>query len=807
MMDLEDPPQQAMDPLNNDFPADEEAAASEAEKRMERLQLFQDMMTKRRLEAVMARSASGVERRWLDDTDSYHGRDSANRRMDIMEAAQGAQVIDRRTPGPTQQRNRSTVFVQLTRQKTNTASARLADMLFPTDDRNWGIKPSPVPELMDNLTNSKPYQDPQTGGQTLPHPTRTKPDGTPDELTVGDLAAEEMAVAQKKAEAMEKEIDDQLTGCQFQDEGRKVIQNAARLGTGIFKGPTAINRTGKKWVQKTGPDGKTIQILQVLEEIKPQSYSVDPWNFYPDPACGDDVQNGAYVYERDYMPGRKLARLAKIPGYNAYAIGQCLMEGPKHVAQVGDYEDQKRAFDLAYDQTGKYDDKRYEIWIYTGEVERDDLIALGVDLPEDPEAYLTTVSAVLVMCNERIIKALLNPMDTGDFPYDVFNWELVDQSPFGVGIPYLMRYAQRTLNAAWRAMLDNMALSSGPQIIINRKSVVPADGSWELTARKLWFLTDDGDVEKAMEVFEIASHQEDISNIITIAQAFADAETSLPQIAQGEKGSAPDSVGGMSMLMNSAGTVLRRLTKQYDGQVTRPHLRRYYDWNMQYNPKEEIKGDFEIDARGSSVLIVRDQQQQAVMQLFNLAQNPTYSVFVDHEKLFKKGLEMNHLTPDDVMNTPDQIALLQKQAQQQPPVDPKVQIAQAVLASNEKIAQAKIQSTEQITKAKIDVQQAVQQTAAQAEEAYAQTEAQMARDGNATEISKMELQREILIMEYAYKQGMQLTQVKAQLAELALSLNSKHAITDANNMATSRQNTGPAVNATPQLSPDMELQQ
>lgn len=803
--DAEDPPQEAMDPMN--FPPDDEdEAASAAQQKMERLQLFQDMMTKRRLEAVMARSASGVERRWLDDTDSYHGRDAANRRVDIMESVQGAQVIDRRTPGQTQQRNRSTVFVQLTRQKTNTASARLADMLFPTDDRNWGIKPTPVPELMDNLTNNEAFNDPQTGN-TLPHPTRMQPDGSNDTLTVGDLAASEMAIAEKKAKAMEKEIDDQLTDCQFQDEGRKAIQNAARLGSGILKGPTAINRTSKKWVQQTGSDGTKAQVLQVLEEIKPQSYSVDPWNFYPDPACGDDIQNGAYVFERDYMPGRKLAQLAKIPGYNTYALGQCLMEGPKHVAQVGDYQDQKRGFDLAYDQTGKYDDKRYEIWIYTGEVERDDLIALGVNLPDDPEAYLTTVSAVLVMCNERIIKALLNPMDTGDFPYDVFNWELVDQSPFGVGIPYLMRYAQRTLNAAWRAMLDNMALSSGPQIIINRKAVVPADGSWELTARKLWFLTEVGDVEEAMAVFEVASHQQEISNIITIAQAFADAETSLPQIAQGEKGSAPDSVGGMSMLMNSAGTVLRRLTKQYDGQITRPHLRRYYDWNMQYNPKEEIKGDFEIDARGSSVLIVRDQQQQAVMQLFGLAQNPTYSIYVDHEKLFKKGLEMNHLTPDDVMNTPDQIALLQKQAAQQPPVDPKVQMLQATLASNEKIAEAKIQSTEAVEQARIATQKQITQTQAQAEAGYAQTEAQMARDSNATEISKMQLQREILIMQYAYKEGMQLTQVKAQLAELALTLNSKHAMTDANNMSTARQNSGPPTAATPQLSPDTELSQ
>ena len=85
----------------------------------------------------------------------------------------------------------------------------------------------------------------------------------------------------------------------------------------------------------------------------------------------------------------------------------------------------------------------------------------------------------------------------------------------------------------------------------------------------------------------------------------ADQETGVPTIMQGEKGAAPDTVGGMQMLMNSANVVLRRLVKQFDDMVTRPHIRRYYDYNMLYGEDEEIKGDFSVDARGSSALMVR----------------------------------------------------------------------------------------------------------------------------------------------------------------------------------------------------------
>lgn len=802
MFDVENPPQQATDPFDtgSSFTGQDdqdqapevldpaEAAQQAEQKKAERLQLFQQMLCDRRREAVQARAASGVERRWLEDMDSYQGRDSANRRVDIITAAAaGGAVGHRGTPSDSAAGNRSTVFVQLTRQKTNMAASRCADMLYPMDDKNWGIKPTPVPQLM-QAVKGRSGQAPVLGndGAPLEHP-----DVPGQNLTYADLAAEQMSMAAEKAKAMEDEIDDQLTECQYNYEGRKVIQSAAMLGTGILKGPSVVNQVSKKWVPQTSTDpqtGKptTVQVLQILEQIRPRSYCVDLWNFYPDPACGENIQDGSYVWEREYMPGRELAKLAKIPGFNGFALMQCLQEGPQHVgAEDGSMGDTMRALGEAYDQAGAYDDKRFELWTYTGDVSRDDLEAAGVEVPDDMAGWLTTFSGVMVMCNNRIVKAMMNPLDTGDFPYDVFVWERMALSPFGVGIPYLMRYAQRTLNAAWRAMLDNMALSSGPQIIMNKGAVTPADGQWSLTARKLWFMEDGEDVQKAFFVFEIPSHQQEISNIIDIAQKFADEETSLPQIAQGDGHTAPDTVGGMSILMNSANTVLRRLVKGYDDQITRPHLRRYYDWNMQYGTNEEIKGDFEVDARGSSVLIVRDQQQQAVMQMFQFAQNPVFGIFVDPEKLFKKGLEMNHLTPDDVMRTPEQIAQKQKeQANAKPPVDPKVQAAQ--LQAQARIEEAKI--------------------SAQGEQAYIQTQQQIGRDDHAAKMGELQMKRELAILDYANKNQMQLNQVKADLAELALKLNSDHAMKNAERQTTAAQTSGPADSATPAMSPDSELQ-
>ena len=41
--------------------------------------------------------------------------------------------------------------------------------------------------------------------------------------------------------------------------------------------------------------------------------------------------------------------------------------------------------------------------------------------------------------------------------------------------------------------------------------------------------------------------------------------------------------------MQSASIVLKRIAKQFDDYYTRPLLKDWYDWNMQYSDKPEIR--------------------------------------------------------------------------------------------------------------------------------------------------------------------------------------------------------------------------
>ena len=697
-------------------------------KRAEKLQSFGASLGGQRDEWIRSRGSYGVDKRWIEDEDQYNGKDNiAKAASQMMTSVEQGYPVTTQMAKP----HRSTVFIGMTRQKTNAAEARLADILLPTDDRNWGIQPTPDPQLMGMSKDNKAAMDQQ--GQPV-----MGEDGQP--ARVRDVVKAVLEMANKKAEAMQTEIEDQLVECNYNGELRKMIHDAAVLGTGVVKGPIVTNRTRKAWQPITDSTGQTVHQVEIVQEISPASFRVDPRNVWPDPGCGESVHNGKGIYEREQITAKQIRDLAKQPGFLKAQLRKVLEEGPKQSATLRELtdEDQRDMTRLTY-----------EMWTYWGEVDHDDLESAGVGVGEKDE--LRTISACVVMINNTVVKAFMNPLEGGDIPYDFYVWEKVAGTIWGYGIPYLMRSQQKVLNAAWRQMMDNAGVSSGPQIVIKPGAIQPADKQWQLSARKIWYATDDiDDVRKAFSTFEFNSHQAELAGIIKMATELADAETGVPTIMQGEKGAAPDTVGGMQMLMNSANVVLRRLVKQFDDMVTKPHIRRYYDYNMMYNEDEEIKGDFTIDARGSSALVVRDIQNQSFLNLLAAGANPIYGMYLDTQKLFEKALQAQHIDPAEVFKPEEEIEQIkeaQKQAAAQGPApDPALAVAQLR-------AQAEMQKVQAQNQGDLQELQVRQQISAQEADLH---------------IMQLEMTREIEMLKLSNSQNISLEKIKAQLADTAM---------------------------------------
>lgn len=721
-------------PLEAEVYEDEDTLRAKLE---DRLQAFGANLASQRDEWIRARYSTGTDKRWLEDVDQYHARDNINRAASQMMTSveQGYPVT---TQGATP--HRSTVYIGLTRQKTNAAEARLADILLPTDDRNWGIQPSPLPVVFGLDKSENPAVDPRTGQQMVDR------NGQP--LLEKDMVKAIREMADERAKAMQTEIDDQLMECDYNSEVRKMIHDAAMLGTGVLKGPIVTNRVRKAWQPQVDAQGEQVQVIEIVEEITPASFRVDPRNVWPDPGCGEDIHTGKGIYERDMMTAKQVRELAKQPGYMKEQLRKVLEEGPKQSATMVEITDEQKREQYR---------NLYEVWTYWGEVNHEDLECAGVDVGEKDE--LRSTSGCVVFVNNTVVKAFLNPLETGDIPYDFYPWEKASGSVWGFGIPYLMRAQQKVLNAAWRQMMDNAGVSSGPQIVVKPGVIQPADKQWQLSSRKIWYATDDiDDVRKAFTAFEFNSHQEELAAIIEMASKLADEETGMPMMLQGEKGTAPDTVGGMQMLMNNSNVVLRRLVKQFDDYVTKPHIRRYYDYNMMYSDREDIKGDFNIDARGTSALLIRDIQNQAFLNLLAAGGNPVYGPLLNQKKLFEKALQAQHIDPAEIMKTDEQIQQEQQQAAESPQAqDPALAIAQMRIQGEQAKLQAKSQIDTQLAQMKAEAEYARLQQAQQAQ----QVEMSMM-------LQKLQMEREIEMLKLAQTKELTLEEIKAKLADTAI---------------------------------------
>jgi hypothetical protein len=518
----------------------------------------------------------------------------------------------------------------------------------------------------------------------------------------------EMEEAQKRAAAMEREIDDQFKECDYNAQCRDAIDDATQIGTGILKGPVNSTKMAQKWTTVRDPEtGATIQVLESGQSKKPAVYWTNPWHFFPDPdARTIDESDG--IYERHLMTAKQLRNLSRLRGFDAEEVNELLKEAPRQ--SVPSYLADLHAITEARVRGNTGTDTLYHVFEYYGSLTTQRLQtiadALGMaDMADyyDGEDNLSEWPVCIWFCQGRIIKFAEHPLDSGAPLYSLFTYQRDAASLWGYGVPYMMRDSQAAINAAYRMMMDNAGLSTGPQIFMHQESIEPADGDWTLKPRKVWKLKrrlQQG--ERVVDSITIDSRQTELMAIVNLVRQMIDDETGISKLAEGDQSSnVQQTAQGMAMLMNSTNVVFKRVIRNWDDDVTKPTLRRVYEWNMQFSEKEEIKGDFEVDARGSAVLMVRELEAANLMGLVDRASvNPRLGPITKIVPAYRKAVQAMHLAADDVVMTDDEIEQMEaEQANQPPPPNPemlKLELEREKIASAERIAIHKADSDERV---------------------------------------------------------------------------------------------------------------
>jgi hypothetical protein len=265
----------------------------------------------------------------------------------------------------------------------------------------------------------------------------------------------------------------------------------------------------------------------------------------------------------------------------------------------------------------------------------------------------------------------VNPDPLGRKPYFKASYEEVPGAFWGNSVADLCRDAQDICNAAARSLVNNMSISSGPQVVYNIDRLPQGENITQMYPWKVWQVTSDPLAGSAppMQFYQPNSLASELMAVYEKFATLADEYTGIPRYMSGDSpaGGAGRTASGMSMLMSNAGKAIKQVIANIDEAVISPVIERLYYYNMRYGDDPDLKGDINIIARGATSLVVKEQAQVRQNQFLQVAlQSPIVQQVIGMEgiaELLRQSAKTLDLNPDHIV--PPVEILKQRMAQQQ----------------------------------------------------------------------------------------------------------------------------------------------
>ncbi|MEY2854647.1 MAG: hypothetical protein RL030_1779 [Pseudomonadota bacterium] len=721
----------------------------------ERLNDFGRYVSKLRDEAVRAREESGIESTWQECEEAYLGIDDENRsefqgaRWAKPMTMDGVLVGARRANSSDEVR--ATAFVRLTSRYVNAGAAKVKEITLPIDGKPFTLKATPVPEMAAATEDDRPAQE--VTGQPMPGP-----DGQP--VSVADLAKHQVQKAEDAAEKAADRIYDWLVEGKHTAHMRKVIDDMARLGVGVLKGP--VPRDCRATVVTKMPDGGVK--VEFISQIKPATQWVDPWCFYPAPGCGEDVHKGGHCLEVVPMLAAELIELSEQDGmyYLPEQIDKVVKEGPGKTYGQGVRNPQVTPHK-----------KEFDVWHFYGSVPRAAFEAANAAQSDEIDDDRDRVFAVVTMVNDTVIRAVLNPMESGRLPYHVASWKRRAGHWAGVGVAEEVRTPQRIVTAATRAMLDNAGKSAGAQVVMDPNVVEPSDNNLRITGRdKLWWIKSGQateDVRKVFAAFNWPNTTPQLMTVIEYGFKLAEEQSSIPLITQGQSGdTTPDTFSGQQLQDNNANQLLRDIGFSLNDQITTPLIDQFYE-RLLLDPDvpNDEKGDYQVDTSGALAVVEKALGDIFVIQLLTASVNPAYGL--SPERCMEEAIRTKRMNPSLFMLTETE---KEAKAKQPPPKAPAVEAAEVRAQASVEIAKSSDALTAQRIKTDTDRDTAYVQAETNRDAANAQ-----ARAGELQLKARIaELTYQTKVAEFALATHLNENDAKVKLATTAMELRTQAAL-------------------------------
>ena len=564
---------------------------------------------------------------------------------------------------------KSRVFIKITKTKTLAAYGQIVDVLFANNKFPVTVDPTELPDGVVADVSFDPKEPEQLresdlnkevspygfmgDGREIPAGATAntlaqslgeyadKLDGI-DNLKIGagkTPSAITFSPAMIAAKKMQKKIQDQLEESSASKHLRSTAFEMALFGTGVMKGPFAVDKEYPNWNEDGEYDPKIKTVPQVSH--------VSVWNFYPDPDA-NNMEEAQYVIERHKMSRTQMRGLKKRPFFRAAVIDEAISMGEN-------YNKEHWEEDLS-DYAPDHGTERFEVLEYWGMCDTEMLKEQGVDIPDDLEDTDELQTNVWI-CNGKLLRMVINPFKPARIPYMAAPYELNPYSFFGVGIAENMDDTQTLMNGFMRMAVDNAVLSGNLLIEVDETNLVPGQDLSVYPGKV--FRRQGGAPGQAIFGTKFPNVAGENLQLFDKARQLSDESTGLPSFSHGQTGvsGVGRTASGISMLMNAASGGIKNVIKNVDDYLLRPLGEGLFRFNMQFDFDPDIKGDLEVKARGTESLMANEVRSQRLMQFMQVASSPTLAPFAKFQYIIREIAKSMELDPDKVTNNMDEAAL------------------------------------------------------------------------------------------------------------------------------------------------------
>lgn len=545
----------------------------------------------------------------------------------------------------------SQVFIKVTKTKVLAAYGMIHEIMFPNHGNTFPImvKPTPLPEGVDDSVHIDPKAPPPPQGSgerfelgplaetlaPLQGQLRKGPGVTPGSLT--------FEPARQAAEFMDRKMQDQFLEGGAHEALKKAIFDSVLYGTGIVKGPFAVEKEYPYW-DTTNP--KEPVYKPKISKI-PSWEHISIWDFFADDeAEGEDDM--AWCVVRRRMNKSQLRGLKKRPSFRKNAIDKALSSGPSYEEDWWDHD--------IDDDSVRTSTNRYEVLEFWGTIDVEDFQEEIDEEFDLPDAYKDAeeLNVSLWVCNGQVLKFTLNAYRPQKIPFHTFRYEYNPGNFYGIGLAENMSDTQLLMNGFMRMAIDNAARSGHAVFEVDEDALVPGQDLSEIHSGMV-IRRQSGAMGQAMFMHKFNDVSQSNMLMYDKARQLADESTGFPSFAHGQTGinGVGRTASGISMFMGAASTQLKTVIKSYDNTLERLGAS-LFTYNMTFDFDPKALGDVTVSARGTDALINNEIRGQRIAMLIQQAANPIMAPFVKWPYVLREAAKAMDLDPDKFLNSPEE---------------------------------------------------------------------------------------------------------------------------------------------------------